>query len=658
MTRYCGLALTGARLTRTTRTEILMELPRRPKGDTYLPDGALTTAMERLRSVERAHELRIGIVSAFDFRTRMLPYWYADKRMAPCSVRTLTDVLFASGFRHIRTVLQQWTPRFQPSRAVLDGRPLDLLLVSAMQVHAEPAYDLIRDAHQLGDARPLVLAGGPKAIYEPSDYLELGPRPGVGADCVVTGEAYVLLDLLETVFRDWKPGEHVRATFDRVRGSGALNSVPGLVYLSPDRPPESPVAVNTGVQRLLRDLDEMPVPDAGYRLLEPPHRGRDLRADPLPAKRVKWTSPIASIVTTQGCKFACPYCPIPAVNQRTWRHKSPERFAAEIKHIYEEFGITCFFGTDDNYFNKPETVAAQMQALAETTTRGTRLGKVIKFYTEATQFDVYRNRDLLPLCRKAGLRGIWFGIEDLTATLVRKGQSAGPAAELFDELSGLGIEPHIMMIHSDEQPLRSPAGTLDGLLNQVQHVRNMGAVSYQCTYLGPAVGTKDLEPAAEARAIFKRVEGRLVPQAHQDGNHVVSSVHSRPWRQQMNLIRAYIAFYNPLNTLRALWALRRGRVSGKQLAFQLIGQIGLLLTVPKMWMWARRLKRGPIERWQGAEPPRIPMIDAHTAEEMNWAIGHAPTPGFETPARVVAQATADVDQVASGEAIALPQVYV
>ena len=40
-------------------------------------------------------------------------------------------------------------------------------MVSAMQIHRVPAYRLIRDAWQLGDDRPLILAGGPKAVYEP-----------------------------------------------------------------------------------------------------------------------------------------------------------------------------------------------------------------------------------------------------------------------------------------------------------------------------------------------------------------------------------------------------------------------------------------------------------------------------------------------------------
>ncbi len=607
-----------------------MELPRRKKDDVYLPDGTFTATMERLRETKAAKDLRVGIVSAFDFRTRMLPYWYADTRMAPCSARSIGDALHGSGFQHIRIVLQQWNPNFKPSLAELDGQPLDLLLVSAMQVHAEPSYDLIRDAFNLGDRRPLIIAGGPKAIYEPTDYFELGPLPGVGADCVVTGEVYVLLNLLDTILKHHEPNHSLRAAFNRARQAGSLATVPGVAYLSPEHSNGRPVAINTGVQRLLRNLDEMPLPDAGYRLLERPHRGKRLKPAPAPSRKIRRWTPIASVITTQGCKFNCSYCPIPAVNQRTWRYKSPQRFAAEIKSIHENFGIRHFFGTDDNFFNNRETVVDLMTELARTETGGTSLGRKIRFYTEATQFDVHRNQDILPLCRKAGLRGIWFGIEDITADLVNKGQNAGKTSELFDLLHKIGIQPMAMMIHSDDQPLRSRDGSLSGLLDQARYLFKSGAVSYQCTYLGPAVGTRDFEPAVESANLYRSVGGRPVPQAFYDGNHVVSSAHAKPWSQQINVLRAYASFYNPLNTLRTILGLRRNSVSAKRLLFQFIGQIGLVLTAPRMFRWAWRLKQGPIEVYSALEHARIPMIDAQTGRQVQWAIETIPTPDLIT----------------------------
>ena len=602
-----------------------MELPRRAREDVYLPDGEFGRRVHALRQCTHAHELAIGIVYAFDFRTRMLPFWYADKRMAPCAARLLGDVLHEAGFTNLRIALQQWSPNILPSRMRLGGRPLDILLVSSMQVHAEPAYALVRDAHQMGDARPLILVGGPKAVYEPTDFFEIGPEPGIGADCAVTGEAFVLLDLLHTILADRRGNLNARDAFKQARQEGKLKSVPGLVYPSPDAHAGAPIAINTGVQRLLRDLDELPLPDAGFRMIEPPHRRRTLAAQPCPPQRIGRLSPIASVIATQGCRFNCSYCPIPAVNQRTWRHKSAHRFAAEVKHIYETFGIRAFFGTDDNFFNDRDTVMTLMSELGRTTTGGVPLGKRIKFYTEATQADVFKNRDLLPVCRNAGLRGLWFGIEDLTGKLVKKGQSAGRTEQLFELMYKIGIQPHVMMIHSDTQPLRSAPGDFSGLLNQARYVFEQGAVSYQCTYLGPAIGTRNLEPALTSQAVFQRVGRRPVPNAFQDGNHVVASQHPRPWQQQLNLLRAYTAFYNPINTVRALFGIGKDSVSPKRFMHQLIGQIGLLLTIPKMLTWAWRLKCGPIKAYGGLAAARIPMIDVMTGKEINWAIEHIPS---------------------------------
>ncbi len=631
-----------------------MELPRRAADDVYLPDGKFTRTMERIRRFRRTAEVRVGVFNAFDYRTRMLPYWYVDKRMAPCSARTLGDCLHASGFNHTRIVLQQWAPNAKPSLAMIDDRPLDILLVSAMQVHAEPSYDLIRDAHTMGSRRPLIIAGGPKAIYEPADYFEIGLEPGVGADCVVTGEAFVLLDLLQTILSHDDGSTSVRDAFELARRSGGLNGVPGLVYLDPASQGDGPIAVNTGVQRLLRNLDEMPMPDACYRMLEPPHRGQRLRREALAVHKVARNTPIASIITTQGCKFNCSYCPIPAVNQRTWRHKSPQRLAAEMKHIYENFGIRDYFSTDDNFFNNRETVVELMSELSRTTTGGVRLGKRVRFYTEATEFDVHKNKDILPLCRRAGLRGIWFGIEDITAELVNKGQSAGKTADLFQTLLKTGIQPMAMMIHSDDQSIRAPKDDLSGLFNQARYLFKHGAISYQCTYLGPAIGTRDIEAALESKTLYRTVGNQPIPQAYFDGNHVVASKHAKPWHRQINVLRAYATFYNPLNTMRAIFRLRRDSTSANRVLFQLLGQVGILLTAPKMLAWAWRLKKGPIDVYTGFERAKIPMVHVESGEELDWAIKNLPTPQIRTGIKLPWRSVSKTSETSVPKEVSLP----
>src|SRR5438132_8815979 len=126
-----------------------MELPRRPRGDELLRPGELTGLRERLQLISPKHDLATVIACAFDHRTRMLPFIFADTRMAPAGVRAIGSAMADSGFEKTRIVLQQWNRRFRPSRMQLDGRVPDLFMVSSMGLHSQECMDLIRDARQI-----------------------------------------------------------------------------------------------------------------------------------------------------------------------------------------------------------------------------------------------------------------------------------------------------------------------------------------------------------------------------------------------------------------------------------------------------------------------------------------------------------------------------
>src|SRR5689334_25371381 len=99
-----------------------MELPRRTRGDELLRPGELTELRRRLRRVAPAHDLTTVIACAFDHRTRMLPFIFADTRMVPAGVRAIGSAMSDIGFNKTRIVLQQWNRKFRPSRMRLDGR--------------------------------------------------------------------------------------------------------------------------------------------------------------------------------------------------------------------------------------------------------------------------------------------------------------------------------------------------------------------------------------------------------------------------------------------------------------------------------------------------------------------------------------------------------
>ena len=96
----------------------------------------------------------------------------------------------------------------------------------------------------------------------------------------------------------------------------------------------------------------------------------------------------------------------------------------------------------------------------------------IHWATEVTVHDTLQMKEYLPFAR-AGCRALWLGVEDMTATLVKKGQSVSKTTEVFGRLRDAGICPMPMMVHHDSQPLFSH-GSDYGLLPGPQIAQGRG----------------------------------------------------------------------------------------------------------------------------------------------------------------------------------------
>jgi len=230
---------------------------------------------------------------------------------------------------------------------------------------------------------------------------------------------------------------------------------------------------------------------------------------------------------------------------------------------------------------------------------------------------------------------LWLGVEDMTGALVNKGQSADKTLEAFRLLRENGIFPVPMLMHHDSQPLWTRSGNA-GLLNQVRLLRKAGALYMQVMMLTPSPGSKSYDDAYTSGLAYESVNGVAVEPRIVDGNYVVASRHPRPWAKQLNLLAAYLYFFNPLRLPAALLfpkskipladaettpnakhrPLRRRllrRVSRKARAhladafMQMFGMWGLVYTSrgPLGWCW--HLMRGKIRRYSRAPTSRIPM---------------------------------------------------
>ncbi len=573
----------------------------------------------------------------------MLPFVYADIRMAPAGVRAIGSAMVDVGFEKTRIVLQQWNRNFRPSRMRLDGRIPDIFMVSSMQLHSAACTELIRDACRIDPSRrPLIVAGGPKVIYDPWDVFGTDKQDPWGADVAVTGEEYVLLSLIEALLTTRARNEPLRSTFLRARDNGTLDAIPGLVYARSAGDGVAEELVDTGIQRLVGDLDELPHPVLGYRLLEAPSRATTLASGALPASRVRRYSPISSLVLTFGCKFACPYCPIPAYNQRQHRVKSGERIADEMTRLQSEFGLRIFFGADDNFFNREERTLDIVETLARVRKSNGVSRHRFRWATEVTVHDTLKLQAHLPLMRNAGLRSLWLGVEDMTATLISKGQSVDKTREAFRLLRENGIHPMPMMMHHDEQPLFTFGPKPYGLLNQVRLLRKAGAVSMQVLMLVPATGSKIFAGAYTSGMAYDSVGGRPVEEHMLGGNYVVASRHPRPWRKQINILVAYGYFYNPLRLLLAL-VRPKTKLYLADAVWQVHGMWGLVQTMRRTFGWLLRLRFGKIRRTVAPPMSQIPMraVDgspaSHALPGANRLGGEAPEPSH--PAAVGARTT-------------------
>ncbi len=590
-----------------------MELPKRPHGDEFTRPGAYRELSQRLADNPKMRDLTALIMYAFDARTRLLPFLFADWQIIPAGVRAVADSLDHAGLTKSRVVFQLWSPNVRPSRSLIDGEVPDLLLISSMQIHAARAYEWLADAHQIPESRrPLILCGGPKSIYEPWDYFARGEHGEINADVAVTGEAYVMLSLIERLLEYKGSGDTMRQAFIRARCAKALEDIPGLVYRQDPADGSEAHLADTGVQRLVQYLDEMPMPLKAYSKLEPPHKGEALSAHPVAPQHVHKMSRVSSLVMTQGCKFRCNFCPIPAYNQNSFRFKSPERLGEEMTLLNQELGLRTFFGTDDNFLNHKETAAATFEHLASLRIRGRRFNWSVRWATEATIHDAHGCIEMFETARQAGLRALWFGIEDLTATMVKKGQAVSKTEEVFREMVDRGLCPMPMMMHHDGQPLSTP-GKLYGLKNQVRLLRKAGAISIQITALTPAVGTNFFEKEYEEGRVFESVAGRRVEEAMFDGNHIVASGVEHPWRMQMNVVKGYAAFYNPWNLIMSMVRPKR-RLAGADIGMQLIGITALAKTAVDSFRWSRKLKRGPIVRSTQAPGTPLPLVKVRPEE--------------------------------------------
>jgi len=263
-------------------------------------------------------------------------------------------------------ILVQDRVRETVSRLVGELKP-DLVGLSVMTFQRKTARKIIELVRAL-QPQARIVAGGYDPSLAPEAYAV---SSACGADFVVRGEG-------EVTFRDL-----VRA----IEAGGEFSGVGGLTYRDGEgfhRNPERPVNRLRGVE------------------VRPPKREtRVLRGYTL----LGW--PVDVVETSRGCTFDCSFCSIIAMRGRNFHTFEIERVLEDIRDA-RAHGARAIFIVDDNITLDVRRFEALCRAIVEAKLH------TIRYVVQAMTSSIANHGETLaPLMRRAGIRYVFLGIENI-----------------------------------------------------------------------------------------------------------------------------------------------------------------------------------------------------------------------------------------------------
>jgi anaerobic magnesium-protoporphyrin IX monomethyl ester cyclase len=196
-------------------------------------------------------------------------------------------------------------------------------------------------------------------------------------------------------------------------GNGTLAEVPGIVWRDQGAIRETPTAP------LINDLDAYRV---GWELID--HR-----------RYTYWGGKRAvGVQFSRGCPHRCTFC-----GQRVfwtrWRHRDPQRLAAELARLHREHGVEVINFADENpTVSRPAWESFLRALIAE---------RVPLRLVGSTRADaIVRDADILPLYKEAGFERLLLGTESMdepTLRRIAKGSSRTTDREAVRLLQRHGI---------------------------------------------------------------------------------------------------------------------------------------------------------------------------------------------------------------------------
>ena len=235
------------------------------------------------------------------------------------------------------------------------------------------AYTVIRTVSMVKEIDPTIktVVGGQHFTALAQQSMEEYPE----IDFIIRGEGELtLLELVKAINENKHPGNILGLSFHKN----------DLIVHNPSRP-------------LIGNLDDLPLP--GYHLLEEYMSKYHFKM------MADSGAGYAMVEASRGCYHRCTFCSQWGYWGAEHRTKSPSRVADEMEMLYNDYGISFLWLTDDNLGLGSRT----RELCDEIIKRG--LSNDLTWFVQARSDDVIENQELLPKMRKAGNFWVMAGLE-------------------------------------------------------------------------------------------------------------------------------------------------------------------------------------------------------------------------------------------------------
>ncbi len=302
------------------------------------------------------------------------------------------------------------------------------------------------------------------------------------SSALATCNTYTIIRTLDTVkkidpqIRTIVGGQHFTALANEslenypeidfiIRGEGELTLVDLLQAIEQGRPlvkvdgisfRHGDKIVHNRQRALIDNLDDLPFP--GYHFIE--HNMDKYHFKMMAHSNAGY----AMVEASRGCLHKCTFCSQWPYWGGRWRTKSPQRIAAEMEYIYNEYDISFLWLTDDNLGLGKRTG----DLCDELIKKG--VSDSITWFIQARSDDIIKHKKILPKMRKAGNYWVMAGLErhdDKTITNYHKGIKPNDSKLSMDLLKENGIFAQATLIMGDRSDSHNSIQKLRDFVNSV-----------------------------------------------------------------------------------------------------------------------------------------------------------------------------------------------